>query len=88
MNEHKENLKEHQQNRKLSASELGDLFTNYVGDTLYCCMFDHQLTVIKDKQIKELLNKGLEISQNHITKLENLFNQEVFRFPLALESKT
>lgn len=88
MDQHKEekihkSIDEHQQNKKLTSSELGDLYANYIGDSLYCCMFEHQLIVAEDQQIKELLETNLEISKNHLKKIEKIFKQEQIPIPVG-----
>ncbi|MED4072019.1 hypothetical protein [Priestia endophytica] len=32
-------IEEHQQNKQLTSAELADLFSNYMGDSLFSCMF-------------------------------------------------
>ncbi|WP_259458010.1 DUF3231 family protein [Salipaludibacillus neizhouensis] len=56
-------IKEHQQNKMLNASELGDLFSNYLGDSLFSCVFEHHLQVVEDDEIKDFLKFALDNSQ-------------------------
>ncbi|MCM3255941.1 MULTISPECIES: DUF3231 family protein [Priestia] len=55
MNENiKSEMQKHQQNQRLSAAELGYLWAQYLGDTLYVCVLGYFLSVVKDPVIKEL----------------------------------
>ncbi|RPF55860.1 DUF3231 family protein [Aquisalibacillus elongatus] len=77
------NLKEHQQNKSLTSAELGELFANYLGDTLYICVFKHQLEVVEDAQIKENIERALQISEGHIQFLRELFEKENIPIPVG-----
>ncbi len=48
-------IKEHQQNKQLTSAELADLFSNYMGDSLFICMFEHFLQVVQDDEIKDFV---------------------------------
>ncbi|MCM3644992.1 MULTISPECIES: DUF3231 family protein [Priestia] len=50
----KSEMQKHQQNQRLSAAELGYLWAQYLGDTLYVCVLGYFLSVVKDPVIKEL----------------------------------
>lgn len=55
MNENiKSEMQKHQQNQRLNAAELGYLWAQYLGDTLYVCVLGYFLSVVKDAEIKEL----------------------------------
>ncbi len=60
MNENiKSEMQKHQQNQRLNAAELGYLWAQYLGDTLYVCVLGYFLSVVKDPEIKELLKKHI-----------------------------
>ncbi|SDH42888.1 Protein of unknown function [Alteribacillus persepolensis] len=78
-----EKIKQHQQNKKLVASELGDLFTNYLGDSLFCCIFKHHLHVVEDDDVKQYIESALRVSQKHLHMIENIFKQENIPVPVG-----
>lgn len=78
-----EKVSEHQQNQKLISSELGDLFANYLGDSLSCCIFEHHLEVVKDDEIKEYLEFALKTAKKHINKMEEIYEKENIAIPVG-----
>jgi hypothetical protein len=36
-------LLEHQKNKKLATTEIGYLYSNYLGDSFFACVFEHHL---------------------------------------------
>ncbi|MBM7604270.1 hypothetical protein JOC75_002243 [Metabacillus crassostreae] len=78
-----ERVREYQQNQKLLSSELGDLFANYMGDSLSCCVFEHHLQVVKDDEAKEYLEFALETSKKHLSEMEELFEKEHIVVPVG-----
>ena len=49
----KAQIAEHQQNKRLTASELADLFANFQGDSMYSCVFEHFLQVVEDDEVRD-----------------------------------
>ncbi|ADU32151.1 DUF3231 family protein [Evansella cellulosilytica] len=76
-------VKEHQQNKKLSAAEIGDLFTNYLGDSLFSCMFEHFLEVVEDEDVKQFITFANEVSQKHTKAIEQIYQSEGIPVPVA-----
>ncbi|KZZ84125.1 DUF3231 family protein [Bacillus sp. SJS] len=68
-------------NITLTATELGELWKNYIGETLLDCVYTHFLTNVDDNRIKELLEKAHTITKKHITKLKEIFTEEQFPIP-------
>ncbi|WP_226035094.1 DUF3231 family protein [Aquibacillus saliphilus] len=77
------NVKEHQQNKKLASSELGDLFANYLGDTLFTCVFEHHLQVVQDDEIKEFLEFALATSKKHTRMIKEIYQKENIPVPVG-----
>ncbi|MDQ0300671.1 hypothetical protein J2S78_003139 [Salibacterium salarium] len=75
--------REHQQNKKLNASELGDLFSNYMGDSMFACVFEHQLQVVEDDEIKECIEFALDISNKHLRMMREIFVKENIPVPVG-----
>lgn len=78
-----EQLREHQQNKKLTSSELGELFANYLGDSLFSCVFEHHLEVVEDDEMKEYIEFALNTSRKHLTSIEEIYSKEKIPKPIA-----
>ncbi|MCD8510607.1 MAG: DUF3231 family protein [Bacillus sp. (in: Bacteria)] len=65
------------------SSELGDLFANYLGDSLFKCVFEHHLQVVEDNDIKEFLEFGLETGQKHLQMIRDIYEKENIPLPVG-----
>ncbi|MCY8234892.1 DUF3231 family protein [Priestia endophytica] len=54
-----EEIEEHQQNKQLTSAELADLFSNYMGSSLFSCMFEHFLQVVQGDEVKDFVESAL-----------------------------
>lgn len=77
------NINEHQRNKKLTTAELGDLFANYLGDSMHYVIFEHFSEVVEDEEIKEYITYAKSISQNHLLFLEELYTKEEIPCPIG-----
>ncbi|MDQ0252843.1 hypothetical protein J2S74_000215 [Evansella vedderi] len=78
-----EEMKEHQQNKKLVASEIGDLFANYLGDSLFSCVFEHHLQVVEDNEVKEFMEFALHTGKKHIQVIQEIYEKENIPIPVG-----
>ncbi|ENH97238.1 hypothetical protein J416_06622 [Gracilibacillus halophilus YIM-C55.5] len=78
-----EQMKEHQKHRPLTSAELGDLFANYLGDSLFYCVFTHHLEVVKDKEIKVFIESNLALTKKHLSFLRYLYQNEQIPVPVG-----
>lgn len=78
-----EQVKEHQQNKKLAASEIGDLFASYLGDSLFASVFEHYLQVVEDDEIKDFILFVFDISKKHLTMIEDIYTKENIPIPVG-----
>ncbi|WP_374056076.1 DUF3231 family protein [Rossellomorea sp. FM04394] len=67
----------------LTSTELGELWKNYLGETLLDCVYTHYLTNVDDQRIRELLEKAQEMTRKHIAKLKDIFHKETFPIPIG-----
>ncbi|MDP4552155.1 DUF3231 family protein [Alkalihalobacillus macyae] len=65
----------------LTSSELGELWKNYIGESLLNCVYTHYLSNVDDERIKAILEKASNMTKSHMMKLEKLFNKESFAIP-------
>ncbi|SDQ08748.1 DUF3231 family protein [Virgibacillus salinus] len=79
----KKHMEEHQHHKKLAASELGDLFENYLGDSLFKCVFEHHLQVVEDEEIKDYIEFALDISKKHLNIIKDIYTKENIPIPVG-----
>ena len=76
-------IKEHQQNKQLTSAELADLFSNYLGDSLFSCVFEHYLQVVQDDEIKDFIEFSLALSRRHVKEIQDIFKKENIPVPVG-----
>ncbi|MFJ8235559.1 DUF3231 family protein [Ureibacillus sp. NPDC094379] len=74
---------EHQQNKKLTASELADLFANYQGDSMFICVFEHFLQVVEDDEVKEYVEFASSLAKRHVKQISDVFTLEKIPLPVG-----
>ncbi|WP_121662066.1 DUF3231 family protein [Metabacillus litoralis] len=79
----KAQIAEHQQNKRLTASELADLFANFQGDSMYSCVFEHFLQVVEDDEVRDYVEFALELSRRHIKQIREIFIKEKIPVPVG-----
>ncbi len=68
-------------NVRLTSAELASLWTQYMNDSMSVCVISYYLKTVQDKDIREVLEFALELSQSHIGKIRGFFNQEKYPIP-------
>jgi hypothetical protein len=76
-------ITEHQQNKKLTASELADLFANFQGDSMFTCVFEHFLQVVEDDEVKDYVEFALSLSKRHVKQVSDIFTLENIPIPIG-----
>jgi len=76
-------IEEHQQNKQLTSAELADLFNNFMGDSLFCCVFEHYLQVVKDDEVKDFVEFALALSRRHLEDIKNILMMEKIPVPVG-----
>ncbi|MGG4169298.1 DUF3231 family protein [Rossellomorea vietnamensis] len=66
---------------KISASELANLWTQYVNDSLARCMFRHFLHYVQDTDIIQVLEYAFELTERHLQKVEEFLTSEGYPIP-------
>ncbi len=78
-----EQITEHQQNKKLTASELADLFANFQGDSMFTCVFEHFLQVVEDEEVKDYIEFAIALSKRHVKQISAIFAKEKIPVPVG-----
>jgi Protein of unknown function (DUF3231) len=76
-------ITEHQQNKKLTASELADLFANFLGDSMFTCVFEHFLQVVEDDEVKDYVEFAIALSRRHVKQISDIFTMEKIPIPVG-----
>lgn len=71
------------ENVKLTAAELAYLWTTYLSDSMSVCVIQYFLQHIEDENIKQLLMHSLDLSQQHIEIIQNIFKEEGIWIPIG-----
>ncbi|HYK71789.1 MAG TPA: DUF3231 family protein [Pseudoneobacillus sp.] len=74
---------ENHHNVRLTSTELANLWTQYMNDSMAACILSHYLNHVQDQDIREILEYASELSHSHLTQLKKFFNQENYPVPLG-----
>jgi hypothetical protein len=73
---------ENEKNRlRLTAPEITSLWTQYMFDTMSICFFKYALEHIADKEIKDLYQTSLQLSEKHVEQIKDFFVGENYPIP-------
>jgi hypothetical protein len=68
---------------RLTSAELGYLWAAYLGDSMSSCVFKYFLQHIEDTNIKMLVEHALDLSQQHLVAIRNIFKEENIPLPIG-----
>jgi hypothetical protein len=66
---------------RLTSSEIGGLWANYITDSLFICVYRYYLAKVEDKEIRNVLEHALDISQQHVDVVANIYKEEGHAIP-------
>lgn len=72
-------MTEHQ--TKLTSSEIGSIWTNYMNDSMSKCILGYFLKHVEDDEIKSIVQFAYDLSTKHIKKLTSIFQEEQIPTP-------
>jgi hypothetical protein len=70
---------------QLTASELATLWNTYMADTMGKCILTHFKENVEDEKIGEIINFSLQIAEDHIHTISELFNKEQIPIPQGFD---
>lgn len=65
----------------LTSSEIANLWSQYINDSMSICVLSYYLQHVKDPDIRSILEFALKLSQTHIEKLRVFFEKENYPIP-------
>lgn len=66
---------------RLTSAEVGYLWSAYLGETMSVCVFRYFLQFMQDLNIKTLIEHAMDVSQQHIEIIQNIFSEEGIQIP-------
>ncbi|HZG72449.1 MAG TPA: DUF3231 family protein [Chondromyces sp.] len=68
---------------RLTSSEVGNLWANYMNDSMSICILKYYLAVVNDAEIRAVLEHALDISKQHIEVVTKIFKEEGIAVPIG-----
>lgn len=68
---------------RLTSSELGGLWANYISDSMFSCIYNYYLAHVEDREIRTILEHALDLANQHIQVISNIFEEEEHAVPLG-----
>jgi len=72
---------------KLTSAELAYLWSTYMADSMSICMLKYFLTHVDDEKIKTLVSHALDLSQQHVEIIREIFTSEGVEIPEGFTDK-
>lgn len=72
---------------RLTASEIGSLWTAYMNDSMAHCVLKSMLQHTDDNEIKAVIQSTYNMSRDHLQQLTSLFEQEGFAIPFGFNEQ-
>lgn len=70
-------------NKNLTSAEIGKLWATYMGNSMGRCILKYYLQNVEDQDIKMVLEHGLNLSEDFISKIKDIFEKENFAIPIG-----
>jgi len=70
-------------NTPLTSSEIANLWSQYINDSLSICVIKHGLQVMEDKEIRSIYEQALQLSIHHIETVSKILKQENLAVPVG-----
>jgi hypothetical protein len=71
------------QTDRLTAAEMGKLWTTYLGNSMGTLVLNYYLKNVEDVEIKKVLETGVVMSQSYVNTIKSIFTQADFPIPIA-----
>lgn len=72
---------------KLSAAEISYLWSSYLADSMSICFLKYFLENIDDPNAEQLTKHALDLSEQHVEIIRNIFNKEGIPIPVGFTEK-
>jgi hypothetical protein len=65
----------------LTSSEITNLWTNIMNDSMAICIFEHYLATVEDTEIHSVIEYAMSLSKKHVQTITSIFNEEKIAVP-------
>lgn len=72
---------------RLTAAEIGTLWTQYMNDSMATCVLSYMLEKVEDQDIEPVINFALKLSNTHLNIISGIFKQDNVPVPVAFIEK-
>jgi hypothetical protein len=72
---------------QLSSSEIANLWTQYMNDSMAVCFLCHLLRKVQDEDVRAILEHANNLSMSHLAQITNFFHEENFPIPKGFTIK-
>jgi hypothetical protein len=70
-----------QHNPKLGSTELANLWTQYMNDSMASCVINYMLKKVEDTDIRSILEFSLSLSKRHMEAIKKFLSEENYPIP-------
>ncbi|MCK0473976.1 DUF3231 family protein [Halalkalibacter sp. APA_J-10(15)] len=74
-------------NIRLSAAELSELWASYMNDSMSACVLKYFSNKVEDGDIRPVIDKALKLSLNHVDVIESIFKKEDYPIPIGFSQE-
>jgi hypothetical protein len=70
-------------NPRLTSAEIANLWSQYMNDSMAACVVRYYLEKVEDKDIHQILEFALQLSQSHLKSIREFLDQEKYPTPVG-----
>jgi hypothetical protein len=72
---------------RLTSSEISNIWTQYMNDSMAVCVFTHFIQHTSDEEIREVLEFAIQLSKRHLADISDFFKNEDYPVPIGFNVK-
>ncbi|MFC4322940.1 DUF3231 family protein [Litchfieldia salsa] len=76
-------MNEMSHNVKLTSSEIGNLWSQYINDSMSLCILSHYLKHVQDNEIRSILEFADQLSKTHVNKIKTFLKEDEYPIPVG-----
>ncbi|MDQ1912810.1 DUF3231 family protein [Paenibacillus sp. GD4] len=74
-------------NIRLTSSEIAQLWSGYMGDSMSRCVLSYFMKLVEDEEIRQAVQYALHLSEQHLQTITTIFENERFPIPHGFTDK-
>jgi Protein of unknown function (DUF3231) len=72
---------------QLNSAEIGNLWSQFVNDSMSLCVLKYYLKTVEDQDVKSILEYAKSLSETHLKKIKEFFGKENYPIPKGFSSE-